>query len=177
MDPKQLEKFDIFNRMPSALCSSIAEKASLRSYAAEETILQQEEKAEYFYGLVSGEVELRFIFRDRILKSDVRHEESVVRKWETVDTPVALETLHPGDLFGWSSLVSHKAYTGSVVATQSCEAMAIRAGELRELLDSDPSAGYMFMNTLSEIIASRLHWRTDKLLESWIEAFGVQQVK
>lgn len=177
MDAKQLETFDIFNRMPSSLCSAIAEKASLQSYPADETVLKQEEKAQYFYGLVSGEVELRFIFRDRVLKSDVRHEESVVRKWETIDTPVVLETLQPGDLFGWSSLVSHNVYTGSVVTTQPSEAIAIRAEELRRILDSDPSAGYMFMDTLSEIIASRLHWRTNKLLESWIEAFGVQQVK
>jgi hypothetical protein len=36
--------------------------------------------------------------------------------------------------------------------------------------------GYVFMNHLSKIINDRLNGQIEKLLKSWVEAFGTNQV-
>jgi CRP-like cAMP-binding protein len=177
IDPKHFQTFDIFARMSPAMLKSLAAQGEELSFNAGDTVIQQGKGADRFCGLISGQAELRFMFRDRFLQSDVRFEESVVRHWETVDTPIVLETLSSGDLFGWSSMVGGDTYTASVVCTEQSRVLCVQAEHLRSLLDEEPKMGYFFMDFLADLIATRLDWRTSKLVESWAEAFGSPRVE
>jgi len=42
--------------------------------------------------------------------------------------------------------------------------------------ERDPQAGGLFMKRLAEVIAQRLRHRTDKLVESWYQAFGEERL-
>jgi CRP-like cAMP-binding protein len=177
IDAKQLQTFDIVRKMSPSIVKSLAEHGETMIVETGGTVLKQEDPAQRLYGLISGEAELRFLFRDRILKLDVQYEESVVRRWETVDTSIVLETFEPGSIFGWSSMVGGKTYTASVICTAESKLWAINGEVLRSLLDSEPTMGYVFMDYLANLIAQRLAWRTDKLVESWAEAFGSPRVE
>jgi len=44
------------------------------------------------------------------------------------------------------------------------------------MLADDHSLGYMIMTKLSNIISNRLKVRTDKLIETWVEAFDTDKI-
>ena len=49
--------------------------------------------------------------------------------------------------------------------------VAIAAADLKDMFEQDHHLGYVIMKRLSGIIAKRLKVRTDKLIETWVEAF------
>jgi CRP-like cAMP-binding protein len=100
----------------------------------------------------------------------------VINTLHTIDRPLILETLDSGDLFGWSSMVGNERYTTAAMAIEPTRVFAIQAKTLRSILDADPDMGYVFMNHLSKIINDRLNGQIEKLLKSWVEAFGTNQV-
>jgi hypothetical protein len=54
--------------------------------------------------------------------------------------------------------------------------MALPAGSLADLFEQAPRSGSVFMQRLAGVIAQRLRHRTDKLVESWYEAFGEERL-
>ena len=176
IDRKHLEGFDIMRRMSPAIIQALTEHGEEKVVQAGGVVLEQGAPAEKLYGLIEGEVELCFIFKDHILRSDVQHEESVVRWWETVDTSIVLDTLDPGDLLGWSAMTGGETYTATVICTVESRVWAVSGDFLRSLLDDDPAMGYMFMDYMAKLIAGRLSRKTHKLVESWAEAFGSSRV-
>jgi hypothetical protein len=54
--------------------------------------------------------------------------------------------------------------------------IAIPAVELKTMLEGDHSLGYMVMTKLSNLISNRLKNRTDKLVETWVEAFDADKI-
>jgi len=54
--------------------------------------------------------------------------------------------------------------------------IAIAAVDLKTMLEEDHSLGYLIMTKLSNIISNRLKNRTDKLIETWVEAFDVDKI-
>jgi hypothetical protein len=44
------------------------------------------------------------------------------------------------------------------------------------MLEEDHAVGYAIMKKMSDIISKRLKKRTEKLIETWVEAFGVNEM-
>ena len=176
LQAQDLTRFSVFSDMPQSKLKAISDKATMEELGPNEFIFRQNEPADSLYGLLEGQADVQFVFRDKILETNITYEESVISKLRNVDRPLVLETLRNGDLFGWSSMVGNERYTASVMTTEPSRVFRIEVGMLRFVLDADPEMGYVFMNHLSEIIARRLHWRTEKLVESWVEAFGADRV-
>jgi CRP-like cAMP-binding protein len=53
---------------------------------------------------------------------------------------------------------------------------ALPASELSAMFEEDPSLGYVIMKKMSDIISKRLKKRTEKLIETWVEAFDVNAI-
>ena len=44
------------------------------------------------------------------------------------------------------------------------------------MFEEDPALGYVIMKKMSDIISKRLKKRTEKLIETWVEAFDVNAI-
>lgn len=54
--------------------------------------------------------------------------------------------------------------------------MVLPAADLRMMFEADNALGYVIMKKLSDIISKRLQKRTEKLIETWVEAFDVDEI-
>lgn len=77
-----------------------------------------------------------------------------------------LDTLGPGEEFGWSSVLGQKTvFQASVL--QDLEALAFDVAELRALCEKDPAFGYRFMRRLLGVVSDRLQVTRLHLMDSY----------
>ncbi len=172
-----IAKFSIFDDMPQEHIAEIGRCTEILEFKSGDTILWEGEKATNLYGVIEGEVELSLTVRDKILKTDIQHEEYVRTHVETIERDIILDTIIPGDIFGWSALTSSQLYTSTAkcCATPST-IFAMEAEDLMAFFRKHPTIGYLFMERLVELISQRLRNRTDKLIEGWSQAFDVDRI-
>jgi CRP-like cAMP-binding protein len=125
---------------------------------------------------MKGEVELSILFRDRVMRADVQYEDYVRKHVEIIEKEIVIEDLGPGEVFSWSALSAPHRLTSTATCCRPTRVFALEASRLKAVLAQAPAVGYLFMQRVSEIIARRLRNRTNKLLESWYEAFEVENV-
>ena len=87
-----------------------------------------------------------------------------------------VDTVQPGQVFGWASLVGPGRRTVTAQCTEASRIIAIPADDLKKMFENDHSLGYVIMNKLCHIISTRLQNRTDKLIETWVEAFDADKI-
>ena len=63
---------------------------------------------------------------------------------------------HPGEIFGWSSIVGRDVYTASAECIEPTSLQKINRDELLELIQSDPENGLAFFRKISEMLGNRL---------------------
>ncbi len=172
----QLVAFPIFDGIPRDILDHIGQAAQPLDYEENAVIFHEGQEASHLYGVMRGEVELSILFRDRIMRADVQYEDYVRKHVEIVEKEIVIENLGPGDVFSWSALSAPHRLTSTATSCQPTQVFALEASRLKAVLAQSPEVGYLFMQRVSEIIARRLRNRTDKLLESWYEAFEVENV-
>jgi CRP-like cAMP-binding protein len=167
-----LSGFALVAGLPAEALDEMARKAAVKSFSPGEVLFEEGAQATELYGLLEGEVHLSLVFRDRVLKADVRHEEYVRKRVEIVEKEMVFETIEPGDVFAWSALIPPHRMTSTARCSAATRVVALPADALEDIFGRHPQAGAFFMKRLAEVIARRLRSRTDKLIESWYEAFG-----
>jgi len=70
--------------------------------------------------------------------------------------PIILETLHPGDLLGWSWLLPPYRTSFDARASQVTRLISIDAACLRGKMEEDPVLGYALYKRFAPLIAERL---------------------
>ncbi len=68
---------------------------------------------------------------------------------------IILDTLRPGDLFGWSALIKGTPWS-TLRVLEPTEVIQIEAEVLLDLCERYPHIGFVVMKNLSSLIASRL---------------------
>jgi len=160
---------------PDAL-EIIAQKGEVLELEPEDVLFHFKEPAEHFYGLLKGEIDLSVVFTDKVLKTDIEYEESIQASLVDEEKWLVVDTVYPGQVFGWASLVGPGRRTVTAQCTEASRVIAIAAVDLKTMLEEDHSLGYLVMTKLSNIISNRLKIRTDKLIETWVEAFDVDKI-
>ena len=171
-----LSKFSFFSEVPPRTLDAIAAACSVLNFPRQAVVFRSGEPADTLYGLIEGEVELSLEVHDKTLKADVQHEEAVHTQMVDHIREIVVDTVRPGQIFGWTALVG----TGKRAVTARCAAStrvcALAAAELQSMLTHDAILGRIVFKRLAEIISRRLNARTDRLLEAWVEAFGASKV-
>jgi len=171
-----LKCFPIFLDIPQEHLSEIAQWGKVLEFDSNETIFQNGEDAFDLYGIVDGEVELSLMVKDKILKTDIQYEESIQTHIETIEKDIIVDSIAPGEIFGWSALIEPGQYTTTARCSKSTRIVSLPADKLKAIFIKNPQAGYVFMGRLAMIISQRLKHRTDKLIESWSQAFDVIRI-
>ena len=89
---------------------------------------------------------------------------------------IILDTVPAGQVIRWPSIVGPSKRTVNAECSENSRVIAIPADDLTAMFDKDHTLGFTIMKRLSDIIARRLHNRTDKLIETWGEAFDIGSI-
>ena len=176
MESNLLAGFAIVAGMPAEALTEMAQQAVVKSFKAGDVLFEEGALATELYGLLEGEVALSMVFQDQVLKADVRHEEYVHKRVEVIEQEMVFETIEPGEVFAWSSLIAPHQLTATARCTAPTQVVALPAEDLEAIFARHPRAGGLFMKRLAEVIAQRLRQRTGKLIASWYQAFGEERL-
>lgn len=114
-------------------------------FAAGEQILRAGGPADVFYVVRSGTVAIElFTARGRAM---------------------TIETLHEGDLFGWSSLTPPHVWEFDARAVDTVRAIAFDAACLRGKFDANHELGYQLLTRFAQVMTRRLHATRVRLLD------------
>jgi CRP-like cAMP-binding protein len=175
-DKKLFSKFNFFSDANPDVLANIATKSEVLEFQAGDIVFRYEDPAEHFFGLIEGQIELSLVFKDKILKTDIEYEEIVHASMVDREKQIVVDTVHPGQVFGWSSIVGPPRRTVTAKCKRPCRVCAVPAADLKAMFDADHSFGYIMMKRMSDIISKRLKNRTEKLIETWVEAFDVSKI-
>jgi CRP-like cAMP-binding protein len=175
-DPELILRLPIFSGVSSNLITQIAQHMEVLDCDSGEPVFQVGEEATHLYGVLEGEVDLLLIARDENLITDVQFEEYTHVKTETLEREIVVDSIGPGQIFGWSALTPSGHFTSKAVCATNARLLAIPAKVLKTVFMNSPEVGYPFMEQLADIISKRLANRTDKLLDGWSQAFSVNRI-
>jgi CRP/FNR family transcriptional regulator, cyclic AMP receptor protein len=65
-------------------------------------------------------------------------------------------TVGPGELVGWSGLISDGRMTAKATAAKESVLIALSGRRIRELCDAQPDLGYVLMKRVAQVLSQRL---------------------
>jgi CRP-like cAMP-binding protein len=86
---------------------------------------------------------------------------------------IVLQTLHEGDLLGWSWLVPPYRVAFDARAVTATQAIAFDGACLRQKSDADPALGYDLLKLVSTVFVERLQDTRLRLLDFYRKESGV----
>ena len=166
-----LAGFKFFNELAPETLEMIVHKSEVLVFEPGDVVFHFDEPAEHLYGLIEGEIDLSLIFTDKVLKTEVEYEEAIQASMVDEEKSIVIDTVLAGQIFGWACLVGPERRTVTASCTEPSRIIAMGAKDLKAMFAEDHHLGYMVMTRLGNIIARRLKIRTEKLIETWVEAF------
>jgi CRP-like cAMP-binding protein len=171
-----LSEFKFFSEVNPDTVDAIARKGEIVEYKAADVIFRFDEPATYLYAVLEGEVDLSVVFKDKVLKTEIEYEEAIQASMVEKEKSIVVDSVFPGQVFGWASLVGAGRRTVTARCAQASRVFVLPAVELKTMFEADKALGYVIMKKLSDIISKRLQKRTEKLIETWVEAFDVDKI-
>jgi CRP-like cAMP-binding protein len=153
-----LSDFHFFSEVRSDSLEAIARLGEIVEYSSGDAIFRFDEPAIYLYGLIEGEVDLSVVYKDKVLRTEIEYEEAIQARMVEEEKSIVVDSVYPGQVFGWASLVGPARRT------------------VTTMFEANTELGYAVMNKMSDIISKRLKKRTEKLIETWVEAFDVDEI-
>ena len=132
---EKLTRFPLFLDLSNADMKIMAPLFHVRTFNQGSMIIEQGEKATCLYLLTIGQVEIHYKPYDG-------------------DT-IKLNSLLPGSVFGWSSVLGNNLYSSSVICTSDCEVLMICGDDLRLLRENHPQTGQLVMDRLARSVSKR----------------------
>ena len=145
-----LEEHAFFSDFNSQDLKLIAGCSSNVKFSAGEQIFREGEAADQFYVLRYGRV--------------------AVEVFAPGKGPVTIQTLHEGDVLGWSWLLPPYRWRHDAKALELTRAFAFDGTCLRRKCDRDPRFGYQLMRHCAGVISARLHSAQAQLMDFYGEA-------
>ena len=141
----ELEGIIMCKTLTDSMLKRLAAITEMVTYENNQTVFNQEDKANYFYMLRRGKVLL----------------EVYVAEFITIVTGA----IKPGYSFGWSALTDQPRYTSYAVCAEGCDILRAPRDRLLELLDNDNSMGFLVMKSVARITRRRLDLRTAEFVK------------
>jgi CRP-like cAMP-binding protein len=158
------------------MLAEMAAASCLLSFEPAAVIFRTGDSADTLYGLIEGEVELSLETIDKSLQAEVEFEEAVHVRVVEKASWISVDTARPGHVFGWSALTGKGRHTLTATCSQPTKVAAIPARNLKAMCEGNHSLGYILMKRLVDVISNRMDNRNKRLIEVWVEAFGVSKV-
>lgn len=171
-----LAQFKFFENVQPDTLEALGRLGETMDFADGDYIFRYDDPAAHLYGLIEGEVNLDVVYTDKVLKTEVEFEEAIQTRIVEEEKSITVDTVMPGQVFGWASVVGEARRTVSARCNEACRVFALPASELKKMFETDNTLGYVLMTKLGDIISKRLRKRTEKLIETWVEAFDINEL-
>ena len=176
IDQSILSRFGFFADLPARVLADIAAESRLLSFEASKVIYRSGDVADMLYGIIKGEVELSLEVLEKNLEAEVEFEEAVRLRMREKASQISVDTARPGHVVGWSAMAGKSRRTVTATCSLPTEAVAIPTPDLIAMCEGNHTLGYVLMKRLADIILKRLDNRNRRLIEVWVETFGVSKV-
>ena len=131
-----LKLFGIFSELNDNELENIAEIAKQETYEKGRRIFQEKSIARNLYLVKDGNIEIRM--------RGAGGKEMVV------------DSVGPGEVFGWSAVTEPHAFTAASYAMEASEVLVVSGSVLRDLFKKNNHIGYKVMMKVASVIAHRL---------------------
>lgn len=142
---QELASHRFFRSLPEELRDRLAGCGEFVSFDKETEILTEGAPANSFFAIRSGRVAIGVHTPNRGL--------------------VTIETLHSGDIAGWSWLFPPYRCHLDAVALEPVEAIELHAQCIRSYVDEDPKAGLLLVNAIAAVMEERLESARMRLVD------------
>jgi CRP-like cAMP-binding protein len=130
----QMYQKDLLWDLDKAFVEKIINIAEKESHQKGDVLFREGDDASHFYILTKGHVRLN-----------------------TGKTGSSVYIInHPGEVFGWSSVVGMEKYSATAECVEATSLSKINGRELAALLDKDPANGMIFFKKISGALGNRL---------------------
>jgi CRP/FNR family transcriptional regulator, cyclic AMP receptor protein len=141
-----LSNVEIFRGLDRQQLDTVKECCRVTSFNEGGKIFSDGEEAVFIWGVIEGEVDLRFDLPGR----DSSKETSVA-------------TITPGKVFGWSSFVPPYKYRLSAYATKDCKLIEIKKDCINNIFEKNALIGFRVMSNMSIVIGTRFQQLQDEV--------------
>jgi len=136
---ERIASLEIFKRLNQEEIGEVARLCEEVIFKDGDRVLSEGKRADYFFILERGSVDLRFELPYRETSKEM-----------------TVTSIKPGECFGWSAMVSPYKFTLSCYSTGNSQAIRIRGGEFLTLCERNNHIGVVFMQNLAAVIGDRL---------------------
>lgn len=144
---EELKKSDVFKGLTNAELENISDIATKEEYEAGKRIFEEKSQASHLYTVLRGKVEIK-------MSADKGRE------------LMRIDTVGPGEIFGWSSVTEPYTLTAAAWTTEKTELLVFNGEVLRDLFKKNNHIGYKVMMEVASVISSRLRGLSQKFVNS-----------
>ncbi len=145
---ERLRHSEIFGNLADADLAAIAEFCREETYRDGDAVLTEDAPAEELFIVERGKLAL---------------EKKIQLGRHSTPRNATIGYVGPGKIAGFSTLVAPHVYATSAVCLEPTRVICVDGAELREYLESHPSAGLQVMDTLAALIGERYRGATETL--------------
>ena len=95
----------------------------------------------------------------------IRHGKVTIEVYVPGREPIVLETLHRGDVLGWSWIAPPYRWSFDARAVEQTRAIGVDAECLRTKCEQDPKLGFTLYKSFISVVANRLHSARARLID------------
>jgi CRP-like cAMP-binding protein len=136
ISPELLRRYPHFAGLSEQQLKTLAMLGQQRTYKAGDVLAEEGRPATHLFVLMEGGVDVRYRLPD--------------------GGSVTVDTLGPGDLMGWSSLIEPYRLTATLVAREDSRVLTLDGAKVRQACEEDTGLGYHLACQVAKALRSRL---------------------
>jgi CRP/FNR family transcriptional regulator, cyclic AMP receptor protein len=129
-----LKQSDILKGLNHRFVKEFMNLTSKESHSEGKTLFERGHKADNFYILLKGRIKL------------------IIGE----SGPIVYTVSHPGEAFGWSSLIGREVYSASAQCAIESKTLRIERVALLKIMELEPAEGMAFFRNLAATLGNRL---------------------
>ena len=153
IQPELLSKYPLFSFLKPAQLKKIAKIARELSVERGEVLFRENNRAEAFYVLLKGSVELLFVV-------DVEYHPELRKE-------LRFRVIYPGETFGISAFIEPYILTATARAVEPSQVIKIDAAHLLEMCQKDEKLAYTLIQQVAKTAMDRLNATRLQLAAVW----------
>ena len=151
--PELLSRYQFFSFLKPAQLKKIAKVAKEEAYERGAILFRENDKANAFYILLKGSVELLFVV-------DVEYHPELHKE-------LRFRVIYPGESFGISAFIEPHILTSTARAVEPSSVIKIEAGPVLEMCQKDEKLAYALIHQVARVAVDRLNATRLQLAAVW----------
>ena len=143
---EDLKQIAMLTYLTDPMLDQLVEIVDILKFDRDEILFRENEPAERFYMMKSGNVLLEQRISDAVT--------------------ACIGSIKPGFSFGWSAMIEDGRYTVDAICVEPSEIYSFKRDKIKKLFIQNPEMGLRIYQRLLVIIKKRLDYRTDQFRQA-----------